>query len=66
MESKGDLEWVNLRVKKESEKFGLHLNIKKTKIMTIAENTQVRVQIDNETIETVKKFIFLGSKIHQW
>lgn len=39
---------------------------KKTKIITTAENTQVRVQINNDAIETIQGFNFLGSKIDQW
>lgn len=54
-----------MRVKDQCEKFGLRFNIKKRKIITIAENTWVRVQFDNETIKTVKEFNFLGSKIDQ-
>ena len=50
-----------MKVKEESEKFGLKLNIKKTKIMTLGPITSW--QIDGETMETVTDFIFLGSKI---
>ena len=46
---------------KESEKFGLKLNIQKTKIMASGPITSM--QIDGETVETVSDFIFLGSKI---
>ena len=50
-----------MRVKEESEKAGLKLNIKKTKIMASSPITSW--QIDGETMETVRDFIFLGSKI---
>ena len=50
-----------MKVKEESEKFGLKLNFKKTKIMASSSNTSW--QIDGETMETVTDFIFLGSKI---
>ena len=50
-----------MKVKKESEKAGLKLNIQKTKIMTPGPITSW--QIDGETMETVTDFIFLGSKI---
>ena len=50
-----------IKVKKESEKVGLKLNIQKTKIM--AYSTITSWQIDGETVETVADFIFLGSKI---
>ena len=50
-----------MKVKEESEKAGLKLNIKKTKIM--ASGPIISWQIDGETMETVKDFIFLGSKI---
>ena len=50
-----------LKVKEESEKVGLKLNIQKTKIMTSGPNTSW--QIDGETMETVTDFISLGSKI---
>lgn len=46
--AKEDLEWLILSMKDKREKFGLHLNIKKTKIMMTAENIQVKVLIDNE------------------
>ena len=52
---------MKMRVKEESEKAGLKLNIKKTKIMASDPNTSW--QIDEETVETVADFIFLGSKI---
>ena len=50
-----------IKVKEESEKVGLKLNIQKTKIMTSHPITSW--QTDGETMETVKDFIFLGSKI---
>ena len=50
-----------MKVKEESEKFGLKLNIQKTKIMASSPITSW--QIDGETVETVSDFIFLGSKI---
>ena len=50
-----------MKVKEESEKSGLKLNIQKTKIMASAPITSW--QIDGETKETVTEFIFLGSKI---
>ena len=50
-----------IKVKKESEKDGLKLNIQKTKI--IASGTITSWQINGETMETVSDFIFLGSKI---
>ena len=52
-----------LKVKEESEKLGLKLNIKKTKIMASGPITSC--QVDGETMETVTDFIFLGSKISQ-
>ena len=50
-----------MKVKEESEKAGLKLNIRKTKIMASSPITSW--QIDGETVETVADFIFLGSKI---
>ena len=50
-----------MKVKEESEKVGLKLNIKKTKIMASGPITSW--QIDGETMDTVTDFIFLGSKI---
>ena len=50
-----------MKVKEESEKVGLKLNIQKTKIMTSGSSTSW--QIDGETVETVADFIFWGSKI---
>ena len=51
-----------MKVKEESEKAGLKLNIQKTKIM--ASSSITSWQIDGETVETVSDFIFLGSKNH--
>ena len=59
-ESKEELKSL-LKVKEESEKADLKLNIQKTKIMTSGPITSW--QIDGETMETVTDFIFLGSKI---
>ena len=50
-----------MKMKEDSEKFGLKLNIQKTKIM--ASSPIISWQIDGETVETVSDFIFLGSKI---
>ena len=50
-----------MKVKVESEKLGLKLNIQKTKIMACGSITSW--EIDEETLETVSDFIFLGSKI---
>ena len=50
-----------MKVKEESEKVGLKLNIQKTKIMASGPTTSW--EIDEETVETVSDFIFLGSKI---
>ena len=50
-----------MKVKKENEKAGLKLNIQKTKIMASSPITSW--QIDGETVETLRDFIFLGSKI---
>ena len=60
-ESKEQLKSLLMKVKKESEKVGLKLNIQKTNIM--ASDSITSWQIDGETMETVKDFIFLGSKI---
>ena len=59
-ESKGELKSL-LKVKEESEKVGLKLNIQKIKFMAYGPNTSW--QIDGETVETVADFIFLGSKM---
>ena len=60
-ESEEELKSLLMKVKGESEKVGLKLNIQKTKIM--ASSTIISWQIDGETIQTVTDFIFLGSKI---
>ena len=60
-ESKEELKSLLMKVKEESEKTSLKLNIQKTKIM--APGAITSWQIDGETMETVRKFIFLGSKI---
>ena len=60
-ESEEELKSLLMKVKEESEKAGLKLNIQKTEIMTSGPITSW--QIDGETIETVTDFIFLGSKI---
>ena len=60
-ESEEKLKSFLMKVKEESEKFGLKLNIQKTKIMTSGPITSW--EIDGETVETVSDFIFLGSKI---
>ena len=56
-----ELNRLLMKVKEESEKFGLKLNIQKTKIMASGPITSW--QIDRETLETVRDLIFLGSKI---
>ena len=60
-ESEEELKSLLMKVKEESEKVGLKLNIQKTKIMASSPITSW--QIDAETVETVSDFIFLGSKI---
>ena len=60
-ESEEDLKSLLMKVKEESEKAGLKLNIEKTKIRTSDPITSQ--QIDGEVVETVADFIFLGSKI---
>ena len=60
-ESEEELKSLLMKVKEESEKAGLKLNIQKTKIMASGPITSW--QIDGETMETVTDFIFLGSKI---
>ena len=57
-ESEEELKSLLMKVKDESEKVGLKLNIQKTKIMVSSSITSW--QIDGETVETVKDFIFLG------
>ena len=56
-----ELKSLLMKVKEESEKVGLKLNIHKTKIVTSGPITSW--QIDEETVETVRNFMFLGSKI---
>ena len=60
-ESEEELKSLIMKVKEESEKVGLKLNIQKTKIMASSPITSW--QIDGETVETVADFIFLGSQI---
>ena len=60
-ESKEDLKSLLMKVKEESEKAGLKLNIQKTKIMSSGPTASW--QVEGETMETVTEFIFLGSKI---
>jgi len=59
-ESEEELKSLLMKVKEESEKFGLKLNIQKMKIMASGPITSW--EIDGETVETVSDFIFLGSK----
>ena len=61
VESEEELKSLLRKVKEESEKVGLKLNIQKTKIMVSGPITAW--EIDGETVETVSDFIFLGSKI---
>ena len=63
-ESEEELKSLLMRVKKESEKDDLKLNIQKTKIM--ASSSITSWQVEGEKIETVTDFIFLGSKITEW
>ena len=60
-ESEEELNSLLVKVKEESEKVGLKINIQKTKIMASGPITSW--QIDGETVETVSDFIFLGSKV---
>ena len=60
-ESEEELKGFLMKVKEENEKFGLELNIQKTKIMASGPITSW--EIDGETVETVSNFIFCGSKI---
>ena len=62
VESEEELKNLLMKVKKESEKVALKLNIQKTKIM--ASGPTASWQINGETVETVSDFIFLGSKNH--
>ena len=61
VESEEELKSLLMKVKEESEKISLQLNIQKTKIMAFGPITSW--QIDGETVETVSDFIFLGSKV---
>ena len=61
VESEEELKSLLIKVKEESEKAGLKLNIQKMNIMASGPITSW--QIDGETVETVTSFIFLGSKI---
>ena len=61
-ESEEELKSFLMKVKEESEKVGLKLNIQKTKIMASGPITSW--EIDRETVETVSEFIILGSKNH--
>ena len=60
VESEEELKCLFMKVKEESEKIGLKLNIQKTKIMALGPITSW--EIDGETVERVADFIFLGSK----
>ena len=60
-ESEKELTSLLMKVKSESEKFALKLNMQKTKIM--ASDPITSCQIDRETVKTVSDFVFLGSKI---
>ena len=60
-ESEEELKSLLMKVKEESKKVGLKLNIQKTKIMASGPITSW--EIDGETVETVSHFVFLGSKI---
>ena len=60
-ESKEELKSLLMKVKEESEKVGLKVNIQKTKIMASGPITSW--EIDGVTVETVTDFIFLGSKV---
>ena len=60
-ESEEELKSLLMKMKEESEKVGLELNIQKTKIM--APNSITSWQVDGKIVETVRDFIFLGSKI---
>ena len=60
-ESEKELKSLLMKVKEESEKVGLKLNIQKTKIMAFCPTTSW--EIDRETVETMSDFIFGGSKI---
>ena len=59
-ESEEELKSLLMKVKEESEKAGLKISVQKTKILA---SSPITWQIDGETMETVRDFIFLGSKI---
>ena len=61
--SEKELKCLLMKVKEESEKAGLELNIQKMKIMASSPTTSWQIDGDGETRETVTDFIFLGSKI---
>ena len=61
VESEEELKGLLMKVKEESEKVGLKLNIQKTKIM--ASGPMTSWEIDGETVETVSEFILEGSRI---
>ena len=61
-ESEEELKSLLMKVKEESEKVGLKLNIQKTKV--VASGPITSWEIDGETVETVSDFVFLGSKNH--
>ena len=63
-ETEEELKSLLVKVKEESEKVGLKLNIQKTKIMASGHITSW--QIDGQTVETVSDFIFWGSQITAW
>ena len=60
-ENEEELKFLIMKLKEESEKAGLKLNIQKTKIMSSGPTASW--QVEGETMETVTEFIFLGSKI---
>ena len=60
-ESEEELKSLLMKVKEESEKVGLNLNVQKTK--TMASSSITSCQIDGETMETMTDFIFGGSKV---
>ena len=62
-ESEEELKSISMRVKEESEKFALKLNIQKTKILASGPITSWQTLIEREKVKTVTGFIFLGSKI---
>ena len=63
VESEEELKSLLMKVKEESEKVGLKLNIQKTKIMASGPSPITSRQIDGETVKTVTDFIFSGSNI---